>query len=51
MFNKFEDVAGRVNRREPVDVVHLDFQEMFDKMPHRKMYMDSRELRAFNCHL
>ena len=33
----FEDVTSRVDKGEPVDVVHLDFQKAFDKVPHKRL--------------
>ena len=33
----FEDVTGRVDRGEPVNVVHLDFQKVFDNVLHRRL--------------
>ncbi|XP_059801424.1 uncharacterized protein LOC132378494 [Hypanus sabinus] len=33
----FEDVTSRVDRGEPVDVVYLNFQKAFDKVPHRRL--------------
>jgi len=33
----FEDVTSAVDRGEQVDVVYLDFQKAFDKVPHRRL--------------
>ena len=33
----FEDVTNRVDKGEPVDVVYLDFQKTFDKVPHKRL--------------
>ena len=33
----FEDVTSRVDNGEPVDVVYLDFQKAFDKVPHKRL--------------
>ena len=30
----FEEVSARVDRGEPVDVVTLDLQKVFEKVPH-----------------
>ncbi|XP_078083661.1 uncharacterized protein LOC144503028 [Mustelus asterias] len=33
----YEDVTSAVDRGEPVDVVFLDFQKAFDKVPHKRL--------------
>ncbi|XP_059822785.1 uncharacterized protein LOC132392642 [Hypanus sabinus] len=33
----FEDVTMKMDKGEPVDVVYLDFQKAFDKVPHRRL--------------
>ena len=33
----FEDVTRKMDKGEPVDVVYLDFQKAFDKVPHRRL--------------
>ena len=33
----FEDVTSRMDKGEPVDVVYLDFQKAFDKVPHKRL--------------
>ena len=33
----FEDVTSRVDKGEPVDVVYLDFQKAFDKVPPKRL--------------
>ncbi len=33
----FEDVTGKIDKGEPVDVVYLDFQKAFDKVPHKRL--------------
>ena len=33
----FEVVTSRVDRGEPVDIVYLDFQKAFDKVPHKRL--------------
>ena len=33
----FEDVTRKIDRGESVDVVYLDFQKAFDKVPHRRL--------------
>jgi ribonucleases P/MRP protein subunit RPP40 len=32
----FEDITALVDEGEPVDVICLDFQKVFDKVPHRR---------------
>ena len=33
----YEDVTSAVDGGEPVDVVFLDFQKVFDKVPHKRL--------------
>ena len=33
----FEDVTSKMDEGEPVDVVYLDFQKAFDKVPHGRL--------------
>ena len=33
----FEDVTSSVDNGKPVDVVYLDFQKAFDKVPHQRL--------------
>ena len=33
----FEDVTSRMDKGEPVDVLYLDFQKAFDKVPHKRL--------------
>ena len=33
----FEDVTMKMDKGEPVDVVYLDFQKAFDKVPQRRL--------------
>ena len=33
----FEDITCAVDNREPVDVMYLDFQKAFDKVPHQRL--------------
>ena len=39
MFNKyvmfFEDVTKWIDEGSPVDIIYLDFQKAFDKVPHQ----------------
>ena len=32
----FEEVPRKLDKGEPVDVIYLDFQKAFDKVPHRR---------------
>ena len=40
----FEAVTRRVDRGEPMDVIYLDFQKVFDKVSHNRL------LRKFKAH-
>ncbi|XP_051876029.1 RNA-directed DNA polymerase from mobile element jockey isoform X1 [Pristis pectinata] len=33
----FEEITGKVDKGEAVDVVYLDFQKAFDKVPHKRL--------------
>eukprot|EP00061_Rhincodon_typus_P004967 g23845.t1 len=33
----FEEVMSKFDKGEPVDVIHLDFWEAFNKVPHRRL--------------
>ena len=33
----FEDIISAVDNGEPMDVVYLDFQKDFDKVPHKRL--------------
>eukprot|EP00061_Rhincodon_typus_P004063 g21657.t1 len=33
----FEEVMSRLDKREPMDVLYLDFKKAFDKVPHRRL--------------
>ena len=33
----FDDVTGMVDEGDPVDIVYLDFQKAFDKVPHKRL--------------
>ena len=35
----FEDITKRVDDGSPVDVVYLDFQKAFDKVPHQRLLL------------
>ena len=39
----FEDVTNYIDLGDPVDVVYLDFQKAFDKVPHKRLL---KKLRA-----
>ena len=38
----FEDVTMKMDMGEPVDVVYLDIQKAFDKVPHRRLMGKTR---------
>ena len=38
----YEDVSRAVDRGEPVDVIFLDFQKAFDKIPHKRLLQKVR---------
>ena len=33
----FEEVTKKLDKREPVDVIYLDFQKDFDMVPYRRL--------------
>ena len=33
----FEEITKRVDDGSPVDVIYLDFQKAFDKVPHQRI--------------
>ena len=43
MFNKyvmfFEDVTKWIDEGSPVDIIYLDFQKAFDKVPHQRLLL------------
>ena len=39
-----EKVAAILNSREPVDVIYLDFQKAFDKVPHKRLIVRLEEI-------
>ena len=41
----FEDVTSRVDKGEPVDVLYLDFQKAFDKVPHKRLLYKLKSIR------
>ena len=34
-----EEITKRIDKRSPVDIIYLDFQKAFDKVPHRKLLL------------
>ena len=34
-----EEVANYIDRGYPMDVIYLDFQKAFDKVPHKRLLM------------
>ena len=44
MFNKYvmvflEDVTKWIDAGSPVDIIYLDFQKAFDKVPHQRLLL------------
>ena len=35
----FEEITKLVNEGSPVDVIYLDFQKAFDKVPHQRLIL------------
>ena len=35
----FEEITKWVDERSPVDVIYLDFQKAFDKVPHQRLIL------------
>ena len=33
----FEEVTRKSDKGEPVDMIYLDFQKAFDKVPHKRL--------------
>ena len=34
-----EEITKRIDEGSPVDIIHLDYQKAFDKMPHKRLLL------------
>ena len=37
-----EYITTQIDERNPIDVIYLDFQKAFDKVPHARLYVNSK---------
>ena len=35
----FEEITKRIDEGSPVDIIYLDFQKAFDKVPHQRLLL------------
>ena len=35
----FEEITKWIDERSPVDIIYIDFQKVFDKVPHQRLLL------------